>query len=465
MLFAAPKEVLDHLRNARPHHIAERAWLVTFYSIILSHVTASTPNDSDTKHKLMGNLWLAFNDARLLLEPRETSIQALVILAVHVEEFTSPSLSWALITNACRMLQALGIQHRQLSPEVRERRITMFWYLNMLDKGLAVIFNRPPTFHRAMSKDIPMPPVEQFLAFKPHLQNESTPGLFGAHYLFQLMLLTRITGDIWTCLYEDTDVDAVEVDLLLQKLNSWYEGATKMLNAAATTELPFLRTTSATASIDTGLRMPTFQYNYLTLLLTRSSLRLRSRGITASKSMLTTLDALVTDSQEVFNGIVWQLVCCPFTAFLTLFGESVSGRQQDPEEQQALLESMQQLPSFLEKMGKTNTLAARLHPIAQVLMQHARDAVAKQRSISTTTQSADTLGFDLDTATLITQLQSPGVSLPDNFFDWNSIFADTHAMLPATPVPLQSTGLTDDSSFATSARFLDPTVDWLAWDV
>ena len=79
-----------------------------YYSIILSMVSSTTPEDVSTKEKLRCNLWLAMNDVRLFLEPSEPNIQALALLATHVEEFTSPSLCWMLIANACRMLQALG---------------------------------------------------------------------------------------------------------------------------------------------------------------------------------------------------------------------------------------------------------------------------------------------------------------------------------------------------------------------
>jgi hypothetical protein len=58
-----------------------------YYSIVLSIVSSTTPDDEDTKSRLRCNVWIALNDVRLLLEPSEANIQALVLLAVHVEEF------------------------------------------------------------------------------------------------------------------------------------------------------------------------------------------------------------------------------------------------------------------------------------------------------------------------------------------------------------------------------------------
>jgi hypothetical protein len=201
-----------------------------YYSIILSMVSSTKPGDTSTKEKLRCNLWLAMNDVRLLLEPSEPNIQALALLATHVEEFTSPSLCWMLIANACRMLQALGINLRHLSPETRQRRTMTFWYLNLVDKGLSIIFGRPPTFHRAMAKDIALPAVAQLLPFQPH--NEARPetgsrpgSLFGAHYIHQIMLLSHIIGDIWSAVYENASRDDNALQSVKRDLEEWHSVA------------------------------------------------------------------------------------------------------------------------------------------------------------------------------------------------------------------------------------------------
>lgn len=223
--------VLHHLRVSQPHLVRERSWLVMYYSIILSMISSTTPEDTRTKDKLRCNLWLAVNDVRILLEPSEPNIQALALLATHVEEFTSPSLCWMLISTACRMLQALGINGRHLSPEVRQRRTLTFWYLNLVDKGLSIIFGRPPTFHRAMAKEVPLPSVAQLLPFQPHsevTQSEigSRPGsLFGAHYIHQIMLLSYIIGDIWSVVYDCASVNEQAFGVVRNDLDQWYRTA------------------------------------------------------------------------------------------------------------------------------------------------------------------------------------------------------------------------------------------------
>lgn len=211
-----------------------------YYGIILSRVSSTAPQDVATKEKLRCNLWLAMNDVRILLEPSEPNIQALAILATHVEEFTSPSLCWMLIANACRMLQALGVNLRHLSPETRQRRNMTFWYLNLVDKGLSIIFGRPPTFHRAMSKDVPLPTIAQLLPYQPHNvappENGSRPGsLFGAHYIHQIMLLSHIIGDIWICVFENATRDESAIRSVKRDLDNWYSVAKVVSNMVAGT--------------------------------------------------------------------------------------------------------------------------------------------------------------------------------------------------------------------------------------
>lgn len=124
--------------------------------------------------------------------------------------------------------------------------------------------------------------------------------------------------------------------------------------------------------------MVTFQYHYLTILLARSSNRKKGRCIDSSKRMLHLLHNMVSDSEEPFNGIVWQLLCCPFTPFLTLFGEILSNGQAASAENIEALVAMEQLPIYLEKMSLRNSLAAKLERIAVVFVQHARSVVQSE---------------------------------------------------------------------------------------
>jgi hypothetical protein len=96
----------------------------------------------------------------------------------------------------------------------------------------------------------------------------------------------------------------------------------------------------------------------------------------SSKDLLHLLDHLVSDSQEPYNGIVWQLICCPFTPFLTLFGEILSNASMPgPEESKVMLSAIERFPIFLKRMGLRNSLALKLERVAVILVKHARSVV------------------------------------------------------------------------------------------
>jgi hypothetical protein len=181
--------------------------------------------------------WLALNDVRILLEPSEVHIQAIILLACHVEEFSTPALSWMLVSAGCRQLQALGINHRRLDPATRERRKMLFWNLNLVEKGLSLIFGRPPTFHRAMAKEIPMPTVKDLLPAKPHLGGKdpaSSPGTFGAHFFHQVMKVSLVIADIWNCIWEDVAPNDQEIEKVHEELDAWYQEAKTVCGCAIT---------------------------------------------------------------------------------------------------------------------------------------------------------------------------------------------------------------------------------------
>ena len=230
LLTSAPVDVLDHLAGSRPHQVQDRAWLVMFYSVAFQVTDSNDPSDELTKAKLKSNLWLAFNDARLLLDPGASSVQAMVILACHVEKLMTPSLCWSLISKACVMLQALGFTHWSLDHETRERRSILFWRLNVLDKALALILCRPPIFHREMTATIALPTLDQLLPSQPHLSFRGGPTLFNAHFKYQMHLLSRIMADAWYCLYGQ---DSEKVHTILEKLKAWYHSATEVVETLA----------------------------------------------------------------------------------------------------------------------------------------------------------------------------------------------------------------------------------------
>jgi hypothetical protein len=73
-----PPEILSNL-TAHPERVRPSAYLVVFYGVMLT-IAAADPSayGEDTIPKMRWNLWLALNDAKLLLEPSDLNIQALL---------------------------------------------------------------------------------------------------------------------------------------------------------------------------------------------------------------------------------------------------------------------------------------------------------------------------------------------------------------------------------------------------
>jgi len=123
------------------------------------------------------------------------------------------------------------------------------------------------------------------------------------------------------------------------------------------------------------MRNVTFGYLYLLILLTRACSETKARSLEASRRMLCLLDDLVSDSEEVFNGIIWHLVCCPFTPFLHLFQEILSTGRTALRANKQALEAMRHLPRFLGKMAVRNRLAKKLEVVAAAIVQHAESVL------------------------------------------------------------------------------------------
>ena len=148
----------------------------------------------------------------------------------------------------------------------------------------------------------------------------------------------------------------------------------QLLEAAATAEEALLDAKGKT-SVKLGLSTLEFNRHYLLVTIGRVSSNMKAETIQSAKEMLYLLRDLVSDSEEVYNGIVWQLVCCPFTPFLALFGEILANKGPKLEADWQALAAMQELPAFLKKMGVRNSLAAKLEHIAVVIVRHAESVV------------------------------------------------------------------------------------------
>lgn len=250
----------------------------------------------------------------------------------------------------------------------------------------------------------------------------------------------------------------------------------QLLEAAALAEKPFLDANSA-ASIDLGLRTVSFRYQYLLILLARSSSRMKTQCTDSSKTMLRLLENMVSDSEETYNGIVWQLLCCPFTPFLVLFGEILSNGNGESEENKEYLAAIEQLPIFLGKMSLRNSLAVKLERIAVVFVQHARSVVHTQgkckherfehRSTATDQQfSVGPRGNEAPqgSGSLNGALPDPWPSTGDTLSLESLFYHATTAPISGQPETSSHDAQPIDSATWSNDFFGDSVFDWIGWD-
>lgn len=192
-----------------PWLVPERGWVVIFNSLLAAAIPPEETFARGLSLRLRWNTWLALEDSSMFLEPSEVKIQALVLVACHGQDFATPSLSWNLISHACRMAQALGIHihpsRRSTGKEASERALCLFWSLFMLDKSLSLAFGRPPFLAGSLYEHVPVPGLDLLAKFKPHMREaerektqdrEGDTDVFGALYISQSLKLSKIMGRI-----------------------------------------------------------------------------------------------------------------------------------------------------------------------------------------------------------------------------------------------------------------------------
>ncbi|KAF7185408.1 putative transcriptional regulatory protein C11D3.07c [Pseudocercospora fuligena] len=338
-----------------------------FYSIAFGIESSREEPDEKMKEELRSNIWLAFNDMRVIIETDIINMQALLILATQVTEFMTPSLCWNLVTNACVMLQALGVTHRHIDNPLREQRSIVFWRLNIFDKAMALTMARPPVFHHDTVSKIAMPTLEQLLPSN----STGRPSLFHAHFAHQIMLLSQVMGDIWQCVYGMEASDSEAIIAAKDKLESWNSNAVQILEATTIAEKPFLALDGIRA-IDQGVETLRFHYRFLLILLCRCHKSLRGQCTEVSQDMLRSLENLMSNTNEQYGALIWQLLHYPFFVFMALFGEILVTGKTQLQTNQKSLECMEHLPAFLNQLRRRTPLAYKMESVATRVIEQAR---------------------------------------------------------------------------------------------
>ena len=220
-----------------PSQIDERGWLLLFNSIASTAVSLTSPLDERLARGLQWNIWTLLEDSTLFLEPSEVNIQALIMVAVHSQEISTPSFCWTLISHACRMSQTLAL-HLPVPSTPRDiitnsNRSFLFWTLFLIDKSLSLAFGRPSLLPSCLYKDIPPPNIERLAEFSPHIKATAVPGVtrnhpsghgYGAVHATRSMALAKIQGDIQDAFYGNGRSMAAErISILKTELDNWFQ--------------------------------------------------------------------------------------------------------------------------------------------------------------------------------------------------------------------------------------------------
>ena len=155
------------------------------------------PHSSRLRDGFRRNTWIALNDTSLFLKPRMVNILALIAIASHGEDFTTPNLSWILTGHACRLLQAMSIHLSLGTPgsQTYIHRLFVFWSLFCIDKSVSLAFGRPCSLPTPFYDQVPTPTLADLADFKPHSRT-SKESTYGAYFFIQRVHLAKLQGKV-----------------------------------------------------------------------------------------------------------------------------------------------------------------------------------------------------------------------------------------------------------------------------
>jgi hypothetical protein len=197
-------------------------------------ILAMLSDDKSTKaQNFRQNMKLALNDSSIFLEPHESHLQALILLAIHGEDYSSPSLSWMLVGHACRQAEALGLHvSTNMDYEARQQRLSLFWLLFAVDKSCSLAFGRSCFLPSETYSHVPLPDLGYLTRLEPRSDLAETgerkrkSSMFGAHMFLARMELARLTGDSYAL--SNSEEMAETKGLLRTKLVEWHARTNKV---------------------------------------------------------------------------------------------------------------------------------------------------------------------------------------------------------------------------------------------
>ncbi|KAK2013629.1 hypothetical protein LZ32DRAFT_557688 [Colletotrichum eremochloae] len=511
LFFCTPPDDLLKQIVFHPEQVTQKAWVVYFNYIMLAQASTEEENQANQAANFRRNVRNALNDSSIFLEPREINVQALAILAMHGEDYTSPNLSWMIVGHACRQAEALGLHKPpHLDFESYQRSLSLFWLLFIVDKSCTLAFGRSPFLPVNSYHDVPLPEFNYLLKFQPHTdsrfedsQTPSRPSNFGARYFMGSIKLAKIMGSIIEFLSPGPSAfSRHEIKIQLEK---WYASTNKILEDTIEAEKHFLGTAQL-KEMSLGLSSMKFQYLHIVIILLKGDDSFSNLRLEAAREALFLLPTVVSNWSSVYNGVIWHLLYYPFIPFFVVFENLVHNHAFQSavtidHDLKLLATTVSYFVSMRAQMRLLATLCTRLERVAAVFLQLAKSYLGRRTSVSDESRSNNpwTLGNSLSdissVPTLPAMRQRAENASKEKHTDviWNqyeegSVLGDDAEIgnllkwLPADTFTADlfmereqqnEAGSANTTGFVTSSasessrarkRAFDATFDWFSWD-
>lgn len=173
---------------------------------------------------------------------------------------------------------------------------------------------------------------------------------------------------------------------------------------------------------------------------------------------------MAPESKEPYHPVIWQLVCCPFTPLLLLYGDIISNDKRNLDEKKEVLAAMERLPNYLKAISPRNSLAESLEGTAKVFVQHARSVICRADS-----SRADGGGSAIQNSSSLPE-NVPHSS--DRASDMDMFHSESFGGYDASTMPTSmqletadfNVDFNDELAMFTASLDDDGMFDWLSWD-
>ncbi|PTD10736.1 hypothetical protein FCULG_00007727 [Fusarium culmorum] len=322
--FTAPSEELVLQVIFKPEGVSRKAWIVYINYMILAMLSEDQSREAKGfRH----NVEIALNDSKIFLEPHLVHLQTLILLAIHGEDYASPSLSWMLVGHACRQAEALGLHLSNGSDsETHQRRLSLFWMLFAVDKSCSLAFGRPCFLPSTTYAKVALPDLGHLARFQP--RSDSADGrakssIFGAHMFLARMELARLEGDVLHLV--NSEVLGTSRNQLRENLTEWHTRTNQVLHNIFNTE----RASSSPNQLremSLGISTINFEYLHVFMVLSRADASSAASRYEAARDAISLLPSLVSNWTSIYNPMTWHLLYFPFIPFFVIFEDLVQGR-------------------------------------------------------------------------------------------------------------------------------------------